>query len=182
LKKIIFVAGIGLILLGCDPGPKTPEEMAKKIHEKVLTVDSHTDTPWALLEGGFDLDIRHDFEKDKSRVDFPRMKEGGLDAVFMAAFVGQRHRDEEGNKKAKELVVRTIDSIRVHIAARTSTAGIAFTPDDAYRLEKQGKRIVFIGIENGYAIGNDIRNIEEFYYRRILRQGGKVHHLVPHKE
>jgi membrane dipeptidase len=163
LKKIFCLAGIGFALLGCNSGNRTPEEKAKRIHEKVLTVDSHTDTPWALLQGSFDLDVRHDFAKDKSRVDFPRMKEGGLDAVFMAAFVGQRRRDEEGNRKAKELVISTIDSIYAHLAARTSTAGIALSPDDAYRLEKEGKCIVLIGIENGYAIGNDIRNIEEFY-------------------
>lgn len=150
---------------GCNSGVKTPEESAKLIHEKVLTVDSHTDTPWALLQGGFDLNVRHDYVKDKSRVDFQRMKEGGLDAIFMAAFVGQRRRDEEGNKKAKEMVNNTIDSIHAHLAARTSTAGIALSPDDAYRLEKEGKRIVFIGIENGYAIGNDLLNIEEFYIK-----------------
>jgi membrane dipeptidase len=165
LKKIVCFAGLGLILWGCNSGVKTPEESAKLIHEKVLTVDSHTDTPWALLQGGFDLNDRHDFAKDKSRVDFPRMKEGGLDAVFMAAFIGQHRRDKEGNKKAKEIVINTIDSIQAHLAASTSTAGIALSPDDAYRLEKEGKRIVFIGIENGYAIGNDIRNIEEFYIK-----------------
>ena len=165
MKKIICLAGIGLALLGCDSGSKTPEEIAKRIHEKILTVDSHTDTPWALLEGGFDLDERHDYAKDKSRVDFPRMKEGGLDAVFMAAFVGQGIRNEEGNRKAKEMVINTIDSIRVNLAARTATAGLALTPDDAYMLEREGKRIVFIGIENGYAIGNDIRNIEGFYIK-----------------
>lgn len=152
-----------IICLGCIRGVKNPLESAKKIHEEVLTVDSHADTPWALLQGGFDLDDRHDYAVDKSRVDFPRMKEGGLDAVFMAAFVGQRRRDEEGNRKAREIVINTIDSVQAHLAARTLTAGIALTPDDAYSLEKEGRRIVFIGIENGYAIGSNIRNIEEFY-------------------
>jgi membrane dipeptidase len=165
LKKIICLFGIGIALLGCDSGVKSPEQEAKRIHEKVLTIDSHTDTPWALLEGGFDLDARHDFKKDKSRVDFPRMKEGGLDAVFFAAFVGQRQRDAEGNAKAKEKVTNTIDSIWSNLTVRSATAGIALTPDDAYKLEKEGKRIVFIGIENGYAIGSDINNIEEFYNR-----------------
>jgi membrane dipeptidase len=163
LKKIICCAFLITGLFGCTPGVKTADETAKIIHEKVLTVDSHTDTPWALLQGGFDLDERHDFNKDHSRVDFVRMKEGGLDAVFFAAFVGQRNRDEEGNKKARELVMTTIDSIRTNMAASTATAGIALSPDDAYRLEKEGKRIVFIGIENGYAIGKEISNIEEFY-------------------
>jgi membrane dipeptidase len=165
LNKIICLTCLGLILSGCHHQVKTPEEIAKSIHEKALTVDSHTDTPWALLEGGFDLDTRHDFKKDKSRVDFPRMKEGGLDAVFMAAFVGQRKRDEAGNAKAREVVMNIIDSIWSNLAIRTTTAGIALSPEDAYRLEKEGKRIVFIGIENGYAVGNDIRNIKEFYSR-----------------
>jgi membrane dipeptidase len=163
LKKVICYTGLVIGLFACAPGVKTPEERAKIIHERILTVDSHADTPWYLLQGGFDLAKRHDFEKEHSRVDFVRMKEGGLDAVFLAAFVGQRKRDEEGNKNAKEIVVATIDSIHAHLATRTAIAGIALTPDDAYRLEKEGKRIVFIGIENGYAIGNDIHNVEEFY-------------------
>ncbi len=163
MRRIISLTTFVLFFWGCNSGSKTPEENAGKIHEKVFTVDSHTDTPWYLLQGGFDLDERHDFLKDGSRLDFPRMKEGGLDAVFMAAFVGQRERNDEGNRKAKERVIATIDSIHVHLAARTQTAGIALTPDEAYNMEKAGKRAVFIGIENGYAIGNDTGNIEEFY-------------------
>ena len=163
MKKIVLFSGLLIFIWGCTNTPKTAEEIAKEIHEKVLTVDTHTDTPWALLRGGFDLSEKHDFLKDHSRVDFPRMKEGGLDAVFMAAFVGQSSRDEEGNKKAKEVVTTIIDSIHSHLKSRLDIAGIALTPDDAYRFEKDGKRIVFIGIENGYAIGNDIQTITEFY-------------------
>ncbi len=163
MKKINLLAGLGLILAACNSVPKSQEEIAKEIHEKVLTVDTHTDTPGELLQGGFDLDERHDFNKDHSRVDFPRMKEGGLDAVFMAAFVSQGKRDEEGNKKAKEIVLNTIDSIQKQVGSKTRTAEMAYTPDDAYRLEKEGKRSVFIGIENGYAIGNDLHNISEYY-------------------
>lgn len=163
LKKIVFLVNCGLIILGCNSVVKTPEESAREIHEKVLTVDTHTDTPWALLRGDFDLNDRHDFKIDHSRVDFPRMKEGGLDAVFMAAFVSQGNRNEEGNKRARDIVIRTIDSIQSHLAVRTLTSGIALTPEDAYRLEKKNKRIVFIGIENGYAVGTDLNNIQEFY-------------------
>jgi membrane dipeptidase len=167
LKKIVLLAGCGILLWGCNSVPKTPEEIAKEIHEKVLTVDTHTDTPWALLRGDFDLNERHDFKKDHSRVDFPRMKEGGMDAIFMAAFVGQSNRDEEGNKKAKETVTTIIDSIHSHLTSRSDIADIALTPEDAYRLEKEGKRIVFIGIENGYAIGSDVQSISEFYNKGV---------------
>jgi membrane dipeptidase len=163
VRKLILIAGCLTFILGCNSVPKTIEEIAKEIHEKVLTVDTHTDTPWALLKGNFDLSERHDYVKDHSRVDFPRMKEGSMDAIFMAAFVGQSNRDEKGNIKAKEIVTTIIDSIHSHLASRSDIAGIALTPDDAYRLEKEGKRIVFIGIENGYAIGKDIHNISEFY-------------------
>jgi membrane dipeptidase len=163
LKKIVLFSSLLIFIWGCTNTPKTAEEIAKEIHEKVLTVDTHTDTPWALLKGGFDLIERHDFLNDHSRVDFPRMKEGGMDAIFMAAFVGQSNRDENGNKKAKEIVTTIIDSIYSHLASRSDVACIALTPDDAYRLEKEGKRIVFIGIENGYALGIDIHNISEFY-------------------
>jgi membrane dipeptidase len=145
LKKKICYTGLVIGLFACAPGIKTPEERAKIIHEKVLTVDSHADTPWYLLQGGFDLAKRHDFEKEHSRVDFVRMKEGGLDAVFLAAFVGQRKRDEEGNKNAKDIVVATIDSIHSHISTDINRRYCADF-DDAYRLEK-GKRIAFIGIE-----------------------------------
>ncbi len=165
MKKISFFPAIVLIFLECASCCDASEKKAEKIHDKIFTVDSHTDSPWYLLRGGFDMNERHDFSKDGSRLDFPRMKEGGLDAVFFAAFVGQRERTPEGNRKAKERVVATIDSINSHIAVRGETAGIALTPEDALKLEKEGKRAVFIGIENGYAIGGELSNIEDFYKR-----------------
>ena len=44
-----------------------------------------------------------------SKVDYPRMVEGGLDAF--AAFVAQDIRDDEGNSRAKALSVQMIDAI-----------------------------------------------------------------------
>jgi membrane dipeptidase len=152
---------------GCGSVPKTLEDRAREIHDKVFTVDSHTDTPWQLLKGDFNLDDEHDFIQDHSRVDFPRMVKGGLDAVFMAAFVSQGIRNAEENLKAKEFVDRTIDSIHSNLMRKKTTSGLALTPEDAYRLEKDRKRAVFIGIENGYAIGNEIVNIENFYNKGV---------------
>ncbi len=59
--------------------------------------------------------------------------------------------------------MQQIDSIHSHLARSGHTAGLAFTPGDAYRLEKEGKRTVFIGIENGYPVGDDLSNIAYFY-------------------
>jgi membrane dipeptidase len=162
VKKYIFVFLIANWLVSCN-SHLSFEEKAAKIHEKVLTVDTHTDTPWDLLQPGFDLSERHDYKKDRSRVDFPRMREGGLGAVFMASFVGQGERSDSGYARAFNRAMEQVDSILSHVSARSDEAVIGLNPDDAYRFEKQGKRIVFIGVENGYPVGTDIRNIEVFY-------------------
>lgn len=163
VKNSLFLIVLLLFAWGCNNQPKSIEEIAAEIHQKVLTVDTHTDTPWALLKGDFDLSERHDFNDDRSRVDFPRMKEGGLDAVFMASFVGQSIRNDSAYEVAFDKAMLQIDSIHSHLASRGNVAEIATTPADAYRIEKVGKRIVFIGIENGYPVGKNIENIQTFY-------------------
>ncbi len=136
---------------------------AAKIHDRILTVDSHCDTPLRFLRTEYNLSQRHDPHQDGSKVDLPRMKEGGLDAIFFAAFVGQGPRDAAGNEKAKALVLRTIHVIHDSIRQHPDLANLAASPEDAYRLAKAGKRAIFIGIENGYAIGNDLTMIQKYY-------------------
>ncbi len=169
LKTVVIVKRIVITLLAltglaaCQQTAQTIEEQAAEIHQKVLTVDTHTDTPWDLLHPGFDLSERHDYKKDRSRVDFPRMRDGGLDAVFMASFVGQGERTDSAYQKAYNKCMEQIDSIHSHVGARNDEAMLGFSADDAYLGEREGKRIVFIGIENGYPIGHDLKNIEVFY-------------------
>ncbi len=163
LKKLILLPIIAFVVFGCSQRSKTTEQIAKEIHDKVLTVDSHTDTPWALLKGDFDLSERHDYKKDHSRVDFPRMKEGGLDAIFFASFVGQRERNDSTYSIAYNRAMEQIDSIHSHVNARSEIAEIAVSPKDAYRIENLGKRAIFIGVENGFPLGLDLNNVEVFY-------------------
>ena len=163
MKKILFLSSVLFLSWSCNNQPETIEEIAAEIHKRVLTVDTHTDTPWLLLDGKFDLSERHNYNDDRSRLDFPRMKEGGLDAVFMASFVGQSVRNDSAYDVAFGKAMIQIDSIHSHLFSRGDIAEIAISPDDAYRIEKAGKRIVFIGIENGYPVGMDIKNIQIFY-------------------
>ena len=70
-----------------DSKTETEEELvqrALKIHKKVLTLDTHADTPLRMIEPGFDMSKRHDPNETGSKVDYPRMKEGDLDAIFFA--------------------------------------------------------------------------------------------------
>ncbi len=141
---------------------------AKEIHEKVLTVDTHADTPSRLLREGWNIGERHDLEERSSGcIDLPRMKEGGLDAEFFAAFVGQGERNPEAYVRAKERADRVLDAIHQMGKDHSDLVGIAISPDDAYGLEKLGKRAAFIGMENGYPIGKDLALVEYFYDRGV---------------
>ncbi len=80
MEKIV---GVVLVLLGgyfCGFSGNKPGELEKKaaaIHKAVITIDSHTDTPMQMMQKGFDMSVRHDARKEYSKIDFPRMKEGG---------------------------------------------------------------------------------------------------------
>ena len=164
------------VLTGCGTGESSKDEVqseeeiiarALKIHDRVLTVDTHADTPLRMIEPGFDLAERHDPLETGSKVDYPRMKEGGLDAIFFAAFVSQDIRDDDGNERAKKLVIQMIDSVVSSTEQNASLVGLALTPQDAYELEKDGKRAIYLAIENGYPIGRDLKNIELFYDKGV---------------
>ncbi|MEM9894954.1 MAG: membrane dipeptidase [Bacteroidota bacterium] len=149
-------------------------ENALQIHDHVLTVDTHADTPLRMIEPGFDMAERHDPRETGSKVDYPRMKEGGLDAIFFATFVAQDIRDDEGNSRAKALCLQMIDSVRASTEANADLVGLALNPNDAYELEKEGKRAIYIGIENGYPIGSDVSNVE-LYFDKGVRYITLVH-------
>ena len=164
------------VLTGCGTGESSKDEVqseeeiiarALKIHDRVLTVDTHADTPLRMIEPGFDLAERHDPLETGSKVDYPRMKEGGLDAIFFAAFVSQDIRDDDGNERAKKLVIQMIDSVVSSTEQNAGLVGLALTPQDAYALEKDGKRAIYLAIENGYPIGSDLKNIELFYDKGV---------------
>lgn len=178
-KRIFFFIAIITVLAACSPNTPTIQNdtsvesedelvaRALKIHDRVLTFDSHADTPLRMIEPGFDMAERHDPNESGSKVDYPRMVEGGLDAIFFAAFVAQNIRDDEGNSRAKALGLQMIDAVIASTQANSDTVGLALTPDDAYALEKEGKRAIYLAIENGYPIGNDISNIELFYNKGV---------------
>ena len=167
INKSIIISGIlflAFILPACNNVKKeSVTEKAARIHDKVLTVDSHVDTPMKLTYSGFDIGKYHDVDDERSRVDFPRMEEGGLDAIFFAIFTGQGKRTPEGNEKVKAYALEISNSIHSALEKYSDIAMLALTPEDAYNAEKEGKRAVFIGMENGYPIGSDISLISKYY-------------------
>ncbi len=135
--------------------------IAREIHEKVLTIDTHVDTPLSLDR--IDLRDGSTLEERNGKVDLTRMKEGGLDAIFFAVYVAQGPLNEEGYEKVRERAMTLFERIDVALKENSDLAEPATCSADALRIEKLGKRAVYIGIENGYAIGKDLSLIKTYY-------------------
>ena len=168
MNYCLIVVFFSFILAGSYrvSGQTSERELDRKvdrIHKKILTVDSHTDAPLNLMDKGFDIAKDHRSSGDNSKYDFPRMKSGDLDAAFFAVFISQGARTPAGNAQAKARADRLFDTIYAVVERNRDVAGLAFSPDDAYRLKRKGKRAIFIGMENGYPIGNDISLIQSYY-------------------
>jgi len=157
LTKYILVTL--LFIAACTPGEEEISRRADKLHKDILTVDTHSDTPMRLYRGGFDLGVRN----ETGCIDFPRMKEGGLDAEFFAIFIGQGPRNPEAFDREHGRTLVAFDSVKRNVERYPAMAGIALTPDDAFRLKSEGKVTVFLGIENGYPVGTDLSRIRQYY-------------------
>ena len=139
---------------------------AKRIHSRIITLDSHCDTPMFFSEG-FTADM---FAKrtDKVLVDLPKMREGFLDASIMVAYLKQGERDAESLLAATAKADRIITQIEEMVAANCTAVDIAYCPADIARLKRAGKKAIMLGIENGYAIGKDLSQLEHFAKRGIV--------------
>lgn len=151
---------------------------AKQVHHSVLSLDSHCDTPMFF---GQDIDF---YRRDlKLLVDLHKMQEGHLDASIMVAYLKQEARDDESLRAATAKADSILDGIEAmvgkspalnkYVTAGTDTPalpmiGIARTPDDLYRMKRNGQKAIMLGIENGYAIGRDISNIARFRQRGVV--------------
>lgn len=156
---LIPVLAAALFMFSCGDEEARIVKKADRIHEAILTVDTHCDTPMRLMRSDFDLGVRN----DDGCVDFPRMKEGGLDAEFFAVFLGQGPRTEEAHERVHNQALKIFDAIHKNVEKNSDQAEIALSVDDAYRINREGKIVAFIGIENGYPIGNDISRVKQYY-------------------
>jgi membrane dipeptidase len=165
-KRLILLSLVVLstIFAGCSQQQITEQQIirkAKVIHKKALTLDTHVDIPGAqyateALDPGID--------NPKLKCDLVKMNKGGVDGVFLAVFVGQKKRDAEGYKNAYESAMVKFEAIhRLAEKMYPDRCELATSPGEVERIAKTGKRVIMIGIENGFAIGKDLSNVERFY-------------------
>lgn len=157
---------------------------AKSLHERMIVLDSHCDTPMFFDKGARfyqrnpQIDVEYDYvgevSKDGSKtfkydplVDFHRMTEGRLDVSFMVAYLHQYERDAESLIAATEKADRLLTLIEDRIAECSPHVKLVRTPEEISINKFNNVKSVVLGIENGYAIGSDLNNVERFRRRGV---------------
>ncbi|MDR3268076.1 MAG: membrane dipeptidase [Tannerella sp.] len=130
---------------------------AKELHQRIFSIDTHCDTPLEFARPGFDIGRR-----ETNQVNLPKMEEGRLDAIFFANYIEQGPRDDASLLKATEQVDSLIRGIYRQVEMNSDLCAVARTAGDLARLKSEGRKAIFIGIENGYAIGKDLSNIARY--------------------
>ncbi|NNM77238.1 membrane dipeptidase [Sphingomonas sp. ID1715] len=144
------------------------------LHDRMLVLDTHLDTPVNLGRPGWNFAQGHSFTDDISQVDLPRMKAGGLDGGFFVIYTEQGPLTDEGYAAAKAHAWRREAWIRAMVRQVPDQMELAFTPADARRIAAKGKRVVFQSIENSYPLGPTVAAMKDFYDAGV-RLAGPVH-------
>ncbi|MBQ8282149.1 MAG: gamma-glutamyl-gamma-aminobutyrate hydrolase family protein [Paraprevotella sp.] len=136
---------------------------AKNIHNKILSLDSHCDTPMFFPEN-----IHFDQRDPRILVDLHKMNEGHLDAAIMVAYLEQKERTDEAFEVAMHKADHILNQIEQMVSGNSMQIEIARTPLDLLRLKGIGKKAIMLGIENGYAIGKDLSLLQYFRNKGIV--------------
>ena len=147
----VFLAAALLLPSSCN-SEKALARKVDSLHRKMITIDTHTDTALDMLRGEY-ADLQVNFEK---------MREGGLDAVFFAVYKGQGRRDDSTLVAVADWAEEKLKAFAHYI---DSAPGVerALTPADVRRIKKSGKTCAIQCLENGYMVGKDLGNVERFY-------------------
>jgi membrane dipeptidase len=150
---------------------------ASEVHERLFTIDTHIDTPTArLMREGWDFAAAHEVAADGSQCDLPRMKAGGIDALVFAVYTAQGARTPEGFAAAHAQAVRVFERTHEVIRRNAAACGLALSGTDGVRLKMEGRRAIYLSIENSYPLGLDAANVAKFHQRGV-RMLGLTHML-----
>ncbi|MCP4882402.1 MAG: membrane dipeptidase, partial [Flavobacteriales bacterium] len=162
----IFITALTLffftaILIGQTRPPESEISMrnrADKIHKSVITIDTHND----IDVNNFTKENNYTSDLD-TQVNIPKMIEGGLDVSWLIVFTAQGELNKQGYKKAYQNAIEKFDAIhRLVEDYAPDQIELALTAKDVKRIHAKGKKVVMIGVENAYPIGEDLDRIEEF--------------------
>lgn len=138
---------------------------AKALHHEILTLDSHCDTPMFFPQG-----VHFEQRDPKVLYDLHKMTDGKQDAVTMVAYLPQHPKPGElpEGMSPRQYADSIFDQIEAIVAHESDYVALARTPQQLYENKAMGKKSIMLGIENGLAIEDDIRNIAHFAQRGIV--------------
>jgi membrane dipeptidase len=136
-------------------GAAVDPAVARELHFDSIVIDTHDDTTQRLLDPAFDLGRRH----TDGSIDIPRMREGGLDAIFFSIWIP----GTVTGPVAVERALQQIDAVKRQVAAHPQDLVLATTADDIRRIAADGRIAVLLGIEGGHMIDNDLANLRRFH-------------------
>lgn len=162
MKYLTLFAG-SIFLFSCGEAQQKTElsleERAQKIHEKVITIDTHDDINVKNFTDSINYTQRLD-----TQINLPKMEEGGLDVAWLIVYTGQDTLTAEGYAKAKANAMAKFDAIhKLCEEIAPDKIELALTSDDVRRIDAAGKKVAMIGVENAYPIGEDMSNFEKYH-------------------
>lgn len=134
-------------------------QTASDIHERVIVLDTHVDFPF-----GYETPVADPNHHDELQVDLSKMSEGQVDAVFFVVFVPQTERSVENYETARAQAQSKFDAIRrMAIDQYSDEIELAVSASDVRGLHEVGKKAALIGIENGFAMGDNPELVRAYY-------------------
>src|SRR5712672_4055879 len=121
---------------------------ARKLHFASISVDTHDDKTQRFLDGDFDLGAR----SATGSIDIPRMKEGGLGAIFFSIWIPSKITGPAAVKHA----IDQIDAVREQVRRHPQEIVLVTTAAEVREARKQGKIAALMGVEGGHMIASDL--------------------------
>ncbi len=171
MRLALLAAVAGAIAM---PAAAAPPSGDRALHERLIVLDTHFDTPALFGVEGWSVTDRHDHSHDGSQVDYPRMVEGGVDGGVFTVFTAQGPRTEAGHAGARDFALQRIGEIREMAARNSARFEIVTTSEAARALANGPRRFVFISLENSYPLGRDLSLMATFH-RLGARMMSPVH-------
>lgn len=153
--------------------PKAKKSPNRILHENLIVLDTHFDTPANQAVPDWHIVDRHEVE-DGSQVDVPRMIEGGVDGGFFVVFTPQGATGVAGNNAARDHALMRTVVIHKMVAKHGDIFQLATKADEAAAISKAGKRFVYISMENSAPVANDLTLMKTFYDLGV-RMMGPIH-------
>jgi membrane dipeptidase len=172
--RLIGLPFLALAVASCASTLAQPNESLPSLHQRLMTLDTHLDTPVWFSNPHWKFGDRHHWETDLAQVDLGRMETGALDGGMFVIYTSQGPVTPQGFADAKAFAFKRLDEIHRTIGAYPSRIELVTTADQAVRADKAGRRFAFISIENSYPLGEDLSLLKQFYDRGV-RMAGPVH-------